>query len=446
MFRFALLLIIMAMPICGGAQSGSPVPGETLSLPQAVETALRQNRLIRNEKLEVEKASDRLAAIGTRRLPGVDISVFELQWFQPPEFRFSRGVFGNFPGLGAVPPVNTSISSSSGPTAFVFARATQPLTQLYRIGLGIRMGEINRDLAQGKLELKQREIVHQVKRNYYAILQTQSALHSAEETLKLYQELDRVVGEYVSQQISLASESLEIKTRLAKEDYEVLRLRNNLAAAKEQLNHLLGRDVRTEFTVSEVSTATIYEAELSAAQSRALAERGEIKDLRQKIKLAEYDRRLKKAERIPEVSFMVGYFSAFGVSVLPRNAAGAGFTLNWEPFDWGRRKHELAERERTIEQAREGLREAESLILIEVSDRFRKLREAQALLRVSKALQESAAEKLRVATNKYKLEATLYKDVLQSQAALAEAQHQYQQALLAFWTARADFEKAIGEL
>lgn len=446
MFRFALLLIIMAMPICGGAQSGSPVPGETLSLPQAVETALRQNRLIRNEKLEVEKASDRLAAIGTRRLPGVDISVFELQWFQPPEFRFSRGVFGNFPGLGAVPPVNTSISSSSGPTAFVFARATQPLTQLYRIGLGIRMGEINRDLAQGKLELKQREIVHQVKRNYYAILQTQSALHSAEETLKLYQELDRVVGEYVSQQISLASESLEIKTRLAKEDYEVLRLRNNLAAAKEQLNHLLGRDVRTEFTVSEVSTATIYEAELSAAQSRALAERGEIKDLRQKIKLAEYDRRLKKAERIPEVSFMVGYFSAFGVSVLPRNAAGAGFTLNWEPFDWGRRKHELAERERTIEQAREGLREAESLILIEVSDRFRKLREAQALLRVGRALQESAAEKLRVATNKYKLEATLYKDVLQSQAALAEAQHQYQQALLAFWTARADFEKAIGEL
>ena len=436
----------MAMPIRGGAQSGSPAPGETLSLPQAVETALRQNRLIRNEKLEVEKASDRLAAIGTRRLPGVDISVFELQGFQPPEFRFSRGVFGNFPGLGAVPPVNTSISSSSGPTAFIFARATQPLTQLYRIGLGMRMGEINRDLAQGKLELKQQEIVHQVKRNYYAILQTQSALHSAEETLKLYQELDRVVGEYVSQQISLASESLEIKTRLAKEDYEVLRLRNNLAAAKEQLNHLLGRDVRTEFTVSEVSTATIYEAELSAAQSRALAERGEIRDLRQKIKLAEYDRRLKKAERIPEISLMVGYFSAFGVSVLPRNAAGAGFTLNWEPFDWGRRKHELAERERTIEQAREGLREAESLILIEVSDRFRKLREAQALLRVSKALQESAAEKLRVATNKYKLEATLYKDVLQSQAALAEAQHQYQQALLAFWTARADFEKAIGEL
>jgi outer membrane protein TolC len=36
--------------------------------------------------------------------------------------------------------------------------------------------------------------------------------------------------------------------------------------------------------------------------------------------------------------------------------------------------------------------------------------------------------------------------VLQTQAGLAEAQDRYQQALLAFWTARADFEKAIGEI
>jgi outer membrane protein TolC len=133
------------------------------------------------------------------------------------------------------------------------------------------------------------------------------------------------------------------------------------------------------------------------------------------------------------------------VSVLPRNTAGVGLTLNWEPFDWGRRKHELTEREKTLEQAREGLREAESLILREVSDRFRKLREAQALLRVSQLHQEAAREKLRVATHKYKQEVTLYKDVLQTQTAGAEAQDQYQQALLAFWTARADLEKALGE-
>jgi hypothetical protein len=33
---------------------------------------------------------------------------------------------------------------------------------------------------------------------------------------------------------------------------------------------------------------------------------------------------------------------------------------------------------------------------------------------------------------------------LQTQATLADADYQYQQALLSFWTARAEYEKAIG--
>jgi outer membrane protein TolC len=42
------------------------------------------------------------------------------------------------------------------------------------------------------------------------------------------------------------------------------------------------------------------------------------------------------------------------------------------------------------------------------------------------------------------VKAALLSDVLQTQATLADADYQYQQALLAYWTARADYEKAIG--
>ena len=51
---------------------------------------------------------------------------------------------------------------------------------------------------------------------------------------------------------------------------------------------------------------------------------------------------------------------------------------------------------------------------------------------------------MRVSTNKYKLQAALLSDALQTQAALADADYQYQRALLAYWTARAEYEKAIG--
>ncbi len=453
MFKFGVLFAVLSLPTLVLCQSGDNtqgatlrLQGATLRLQEAVDLALRHNRQVHHEKLEVEKATDRLAVAGTRRLPVFDVSLLQLQWFKPPEFRFKQGVFGTFPGLGPVPPVNTEIASSHGPSAFIFARASQPLTQLYRIGLGVRMSEMGRDVAESKLQAKERDIAHQVKRSYYAILQLQSALDASEGSLKLYRELDRVVGEYVAQQVALTSESLDVKTQLAKEEYETLKMRNNMEASKELLNYLLGRDIRTEFTVDPVSVNTLYEVDLSSAQSRALAERPEIREAQLKLKLAEFDHRLKKAEAIPEVSLTFSYFSAFGVSVLPRNASGVGFTMNWSPFDWGRRKHEMAEKQKTIEQAREGLREAESLILREVGDRFRKLQEARALLRVSQFHQESAREKLRVATNKYAQEVVLYKEVLQTQAGLSEAQDRHQQALLAFWTARADFEKAIGEI
>jgi len=441
--RIALLSVVLFLPFEGWGQT---VPAETLTLEQAIELALRENRQIRHEKFEYEKSLDKLATIETRRLPGFDISVLQLQWFNPLNFRFDRGVFGTFPGIGPVPGADTEVKSDRTPSAFIMATATQPLTQLHRIGLGIRLGEVTRDLANEKLSRQQREIVNQVKRSYYSILQLQSSLEASEETLKLYAELDRVVGTYVEQQVVLASDSLDVKTQLAKEEYETLKVRNTLETAKEQLNHLLGRDIRTAFRVSPVSTATLYEADLSAAQARALTERPEIREARLRHKQAEYDYRIKKSEAIPDVSLTFGYYSAFGVSVLPRNAAGVGVTMNWEPFDWGRRRHEMSEKQKTIEQAREGMSEVEALVLREVGDRFRKLQESRALLRVSQLAQEAAQEKFRVATSKYEQEAVLYKDVLQSQAVLAEARNRYQQALLAFWTARADFEKAIGML
>ena len=54
-------------------------------------------------------------------------------------------------------------------------------------------------------------------------------------------------------------------------------------------------------------------------------------------------------------------------------------------------------------------------------------------------------EKLRVKTNQYQLQSVLLPDVLQVRAELADTDDRYQQALLEFWTAKADYELAVGE-
>jgi outer membrane protein TolC len=207
----------------------------------------------------------------------------------------------------------------------------------------------------------------------------------------------------------------------------------------------MGRDLRTLFNAAPVLEPASFDFDLSAAQTRALEQRTELQEARLRRQQATLARKIKQAEKLPEVGLTVGYFPLLGFEFLPRQVGLIGVAVKWEPFDWGRKRRELHDAEKNLAQTDNALREAETQILLDVNARYRKLQEARALLRVTQASQAASTEKLRVALNKFKQEAALMKDVLQTQAAVAESNHQYQQALFAFLTARADFEKALGE-
>ena len=119
--------------------------------------------------------------------------------------------------------------------------------------------------------------------------------------------------------------------------------------------------------------------------------------------------------------------------------------MEWEFFDWGRKKRQLAEKELSITQADNQLQDAQNQIVMEVNSRFRRMQEACQLLRVTKQAQTAARATVQMVTYRYRQDAVLLKDVLKAQASLADSNYEYQKALLSFWTAKADFEKAIGE-
>jgi outer membrane protein TolC len=114
-------------------------------------------------------------------------------------------------------------------------------------------------------------------------------------------------------------------------------------------------------------------------------------------------------------------------------------------FDWGRKKHELNEKDLTIEQLNNDLRESESSVLVEVDAKFRDLQKARQRLQIAELSREAADEKVRVMAARYLVQASLLKDVLQEQTALEQANHQYQVVFSTLWIAKADFENATGE-
>jgi outer membrane protein len=337
------------------------------------------------------------------------------------------------------------MSTPSRPTAILFGQVTQPLSQLHRIRLNIKQAALLTDVAREQLRGQQQSVVNNVKRTYYAIVQSESALQSVRQALAYYRELERVTVDYVAQQVALKADDLEVKTRLAKTETEELTVGNQLTTLKEQLNQFLGRDIRTEFRVAAVPEPSSFETDLTAARERALDQRPEIREAKLRVQQAELDKRVKKSEYIPDVSAAITYASPRNFdNYVPKNFASAGVAVNWEVFDWGRKKRQLEEKQKTIDQANNSLRDAENSVMIEVGAKMRDLQQAAQTLRVAQLKQETARENMRVSINKYKLVATLLSDVLQTQATLADADYEYQKALQAFWTAKAEYEKAIG--
>lgn len=446
--NFYLLAIIILMTSASSVQaqqSGVAATAEVLTLDQAITLALRDNRGVLNARLSVGKAEDTVGAVRTSRLPKFEFNALAGQQLISPNFTFTKGVLGNYANVGPIPDRDVTMSTPSRPTLILFGQITQPLSQLHRIRLNIKQAALSTEVAREQQRGQEQSVINNVKRTYYAIVQTESALESVRQALGFYRELDRVTGDYVAQQVALRADDLEVKTRLAKTETEELTARNQLSTLQEQLNQLMGRDIRTQFTVTPVPEASLMATDIAAARTRALDQRPEIREARLRVQQAELDKRVKKSEYIPDISLAVTYVSPRNFDeFVPKNTASAAVTVNWEVFDWGRKKRQLAEKQKTIDQANNALRDAESSVMIEVGARMRDLQQAGQALRVAKLKQETARENMRVSTAKYKLESALLSDVLQTQATLADADYQYQQTLMAFWTAKAEYEKAIG--
>src|SRR5262249_39567339 len=271
------------------------------------------------------------------------------------------------PGVGPFPTTSTTVTTPQRPTLFVSAQAMQPLSQLFRINLGIRGAEANRDLERERGRDQEIAVINSVKRLYFALLQTETAIAASDEAITVYHELHRTLDVRVAQKVALRSDALDVDARLAQEEFTRMTRAHALESQKEQLNQLLGRDVRTAFDIEPVADLAAHDVDVAGAPQPPAPPRPGVPPARRHAGQADLDRRMKRAEWIPDVGLAVSYNSNFNIDVMPKNLASLGVQVKWEPFDWGRKGRELAAKTHAMEQARLAVREAEDRAVLEVN-------------------------------------------------------------------------------
>jgi outer membrane protein TolC len=119
--------------------------------------------------------------------------------------------------------------------------------------------------------------------------------------------------------------------------------------------------------------------------------------------------------------------------------------ITWQPWDWGQKRHNVAQKVLAEEQAALSVDDTRDQILLDVNSNFRQLREARAQLAAAEAARDAEREKLRNQQEAYSQQSILLSDLLRQQASVADAEDQYSQAIFGYWRVRADFQKALGE-
>ncbi len=435
------LLLLLAAGNGARVQIASPA---VLTIDDAVETAMKGNRRVQSSILDVSRAGEGTADVKTQRLPQFKVYFLGGEALRSIDFTIPKGVLGTYQGIGPIPGQSSKISTPQTFTGLVLGQATQPVSQLWKIHLQILESKIGEELAQESLRQQRQDTAHSVRDLYYQIVQTQTQIASAEANVKYLVDLQAETDRNLAEQTALKGDSLAVKAKLSQQRYQLLTLRDSLESQKESLNQLLGRDLNSEFSVEVQPVPAGAEIDIAAARQEALSQRAEIRESRLQTKKAEVEVRRQRAEYIPDFSAHFTYFSMPNVSFLPQNILQTGFLLQWQPFDWGQKRHKIESLKDSVKQTALAGQDAEQQVMVDVKAKFRKLAEARALLDTSTLTQEAEREKMRVVANRYGQKAALLSDILQQEAAVAQADADYQKALAAFWSAKASFDYALG--
>lgn len=422
------------------------VQGQTLTLNDAINLAETHNRALQVARLDQRKTADETSVARSYRWPLFSSTALGSQSLSHLGLTLEKGSLGIYPNVGPIPGTTTTLQGPLKPAGVFYANITQPLSQQWKIGLQAQFARFGERITEQEVRATRQATVNDVRRLYYGILQAESGKKSLQATVEFLRELNRNTRQDELQRVALRADLLNVQAQLAQAEYELLKLEDPLETQKQQLNRLMGRDVNTSFEVDPLSVADPAVPDLEEACTRALASRPEILEARLRVEQAILGRKIANADRIPDIGLSATAIETVNLSnVLPKRLIGAGIQMNWDVFDWGRKRRKVDEARLSEEQASLQLKDAEAAVVIEVTHRYRQLAEAKKEVEVAERLQTAAQEFVRVTRNQYMQKAALSSDLLKTESSLADADHRVTCALLDLATAQADLEKAIGE-
>jgi len=422
MFAAATGHLIMPGPFTTKAQSippGQAATVEDLSLPLAVEIALRKNPLIRAARSGRELADAELGIARAGRFP-----LFQLgETFT--ESNNPVFVFGSLLEQGRFGQRNFDPHFLNNPDSIANFRTSitfrLPIFDQKQSGVRIGQARIRQQQADSQRESTEQQIRFEVVRAYYGLLVARARKEVADEAVRSAEADVKRVGDLVDTGVVVVSDRLSAEVQLAEFRQQQIQAQGEIFTAQAALNTALGIAVDTSQNVTgRLGDKSFNIGNQSDLVKAALDQRPDLARAELALKSSKEGTRGARAEYLPR-------FDAFGTyGVSGRNfvsgsadyAVGGSVTFNL--FDAGRSSRlNRARAEEAIAAAE--AEDAANRIRFEVVRAYQEFVSARERVAVSARSVDQAGESLRIVQDRYREGLTTITEVLRAETAHVRA-------------------------
>lgn len=291
----------------------------------------------------------------------------------------------------------------------------------------------------------QNDLVHEVTRGYYAVLQAQTFVAVQQDQVRSLEESRRVARARMDRGAAVKSDVLSIEVRLAQAQEDSIRARNGVGLAVAALNTAIGRDLAPEAGLDAVPPSQAPDLPAEPAEESAgghpAVRAAELAVAARRSALARA-----RADRRPAVSAFGEFDWDSGDLSDFQDSYYAGVMAEWDIFDGFRRSAAIREAGENLAAAEADARRARDGVKLDRRQALLQARDARERWTVMAKNIESADEALRMTRARYEQGAADIPELLNAELGLAAIRSRRAAALYDYLTALSSIGRAKGEL
>lgn len=392
---------------------------DNLTLPLAVEIALRTNPLTRATASGRELAAAQLAEARAGRLPQVQLSETVTNGNNP------VFVFGSLLEQGRFAQQNFNLPSLNNPdplTNFRFGVTIKaPLFDQRQTATHVARAQLGQKQADAQTNQVEQQVRFETLRAFYGLLLAQAKKEVADEAVKLAEADVKLSRDRVDAGTSVVSDLLAAEVQLAESRQQMIQTDGDIITAEAALNTALGLPITTPQKIA----GQLIEKKFDVAGQEelirlAIEQRPDLNRAGLAARSGEIGVQGVRNEYLPRVDVFANFGASRNNFVSGSGDYLIGASVTFNLFDAGRSAR-IAEARATANLAAREQEHLANQIRFEVVRAYQQYISARERLKVAERIINQASEALRIVQDRYQEGLTTITEVLRAETTLTRA-------------------------